>query len=352
MRNFISLMSFMLSFAIFNVNISAAEINLRIEGAKNTIFEKQFNADYCMEALQDIERIYNIPVVFSGNASDYSIYSINGINNGHIDKTSKWQGFILHNGKIIDLSDNFNRALSNDDSIVIYYGNDDTVIPYLNYNESENNINIKAYKLKYDEGITNEGIEGAIFHMLSPDGVMTIATTDKEGNVSFELSKKGYYVFYGEMYSENSVPKMVKTETVKYLNGFDNSEKAITRGEFACLLSTHYGIKGTSDVLYHDVDNDNPFYNYVMALSSKGIMVGYGDGSFGVDKPINIYEASAIIERIQNKYVAPNKDIENIPDWALKGVTLMINEGIFEKDTNFNDCVTVDIARKMIENID
>ena len=53
------------------------------------IFEKQFNADYCMEALQDIERIYNIPVVFSGNISDYSIYSINGIDNGYIDKTSK-----------------------------------------------------------------------------------------------------------------------------------------------------------------------------------------------------------------------------------------------------------------------
>ncbi len=358
MKNFLNkVIILILTIFIFNIQIFAATVNFRIEGTENTIIEKNTFGDTFIETLQNLGEVYNIPIVISNENGNSIIYSINGIKNGDINKNSCWKGFLIRDNKIIEITD-INKTLLNNDNVVIYYGNNDTLIPSLNYTkDSNNNLNINITTTYtewsqvgeniHSENIT-KNINGVSVHILSPSGVSSVLSTDENGSVSIPLKEKGYYSFYGESYNKNSVPSMVKTDVIKYLNGFNNKNKYITRGEFACLVATYYGITGKSDIQFSDVSMDNQYSKYIYALASKGIMVGYGDGTFGINKKVTALEAAAILERLININITLNENI-NVPYWAESGIALMIQKGIYNKNMNFNSGIDIYTADKIIK---
>ncbi len=358
MKNFLNkAIILILAIFIFNIQIFAATVNFRIEGTENTIIQKNIYGDTFIETLQNLGEVYNIPVVISNENGNSVIYSINGIKNGDIDKNSYWNGFLIRDNQIIEIN-NLNKTLSNNDKVILYYGNSNTLIPSLNYTkDSNNNLNINI-TTKYtewsqvggnihSENIT-KNIEGVSVHILSPSGISSVLSTDNNGNVSISLNEKGYYSFYGEYYNKNSVPSMVKTDTIKYLNGFNNKNKNITRGEFSCLLATYYGITGTSDIHFSDVSSNNQYSKYIYALASKGIMVGYGDGTFGINKNVTALEAASIVERIVKMNLTLNENID-VPVWAKSGIALMLQKGVYNKNMNFNSGINIYMADKIIE---
>lgn len=358
MKNFLNkAIILIITILTFNIQIFAATVNFRIEGTENTIIEKNTNGDTFIETLQNLGEIYNIPVVISNENGNSVIYSINGIKNGDIDKNSSWKGFLIRDNQIVEIT-NINKTLSNNDKVVIYYGNNNTLIPSLNYSkDSNNNLNINITTTYtqwkqigeniHSENIT-KNIEGASLHILSPSGTSSVLSTDKSGTISIPLKQKGYYSFYGEYYNKNSVPSMVKTDVIKYLNGFNNKNKDITRGEFACLIATYYGITGTSDIRFSDVPSDNQYNKYISALAAKGIMVGYGDGTFGINKKVTVLEAAAIVERIIKINLTFNDDI-SVPAWAESGMALMLQKGVYNKNMNFNSGINIYMADKIIK---
>ena len=100
------------------------------------------------------------------------------------------------------------------------------------------------------------------------------------------------------------------------------------------------------------------FAGYVAAASSKGIISGIGDGSFGVGRDISRQEAAVILDRILTLFGAASgsaaaefADSEEIAAWAAEGVNRLTKCGIISGiDGSFcpADAVTRAQAAQMI----
>ena len=67
-----------------------------------------------------------------------------------------------------------------------------------------------------------------------------------------------------------------------------------TRGEFLNYLYEHEGAPETELSTFADVPADHPYAKAIGWAQAKGLVVGYGDGNFGPDDPVN-YSAVRII---------------------------------------------------------
>ncbi len=74
----------------------------------------------------------------------------------------------------------------------------------------------------------------------------------------------------------------------------------ITRGELAQMLYQLSDAKESLNSSFTDVDASNPYYTAIISLSDKGIIEGYGDGTFRPDSKITRAEAVTLINRIIN----------------------------------------------------
>ena len=67
-----------------------------------------------------------------------------------------------------------------------------------------------------------------------------------------------------------------------YTDGSFHPAATVTRGQLAKIVAVAFGIATTNINTSHfsDVASSNPFYTYVEALYNKGLLSGYGDGTF------------------------------------------------------------------------
>lgn len=79
----------------------------------------------------------------------------------------------------------------------------------------------------------------------------------------------------------------------------------ITREDFAVLIARAYSLSSDSEeISFTDSDSISDYArNSVSALASKGIITGYGDGSFAPKSNISRAEGAQIIYRVLNSYI-------------------------------------------------
>ena len=121
------------------------------------------------------------------------------------------------------------------------------------------------------------------------------------------------------------------TKTV--LNGMNETtfepDSNVTREQFAkILVSAMELLDPTAECDFNDVSKDDWFYPYVASAAKAGIIQGYEDGSFGVQKNITRQEMAVMVSRTGLRfpfYQAPTEFVDNdqIADWAEQAVQSM-----------------------------
>jgi hypothetical protein len=77
--------------------------------------------------------------------------------------------------------------------------------------------------------------------------------------------------------------------------------EAMTRGEFAELVSRLTSPTTNSSISFNDVSTDNPHYAAIMTCAAKGWVQGYGNGNFGPDDTLTRAEAVTILNNIMGR---------------------------------------------------
>ena len=83
-------------------------------------------------------------------------------------------------------------------------------------------------------------------------------------------------------------------------NGSFNPDSNLTRAELAKVLVEAFELKGSSDISFKDVAQNNWSSGYINTLYTLDITKGYGDGNFGVNDKVTTNQFKTFIERINN----------------------------------------------------
>jgi uncharacterized SAM-dependent methyltransferase len=122
-------------------------------------------------------------------------------------------------------------------------------------------------------------------------------------------------------------------------NGNFEPNRAITRGEFAAIITKALGIyrTGVGTDQFGDVQKTNIFYDAISVADDYGLITGYTNGLYEPDKKITREEAMAILTRAADIVKLENnsgKTVENftdaaqVSDWAKDYVKVNIEKGI------------------------
>jgi hypothetical protein len=115
----------------------------------------------------------------------------------------------------------------------------------------------------------------------------------------------------------------------------------LTRAMIVTILYRLEGEPGTSGIAntFFDVPNNEWFANAVKWGTHNGIVLGYGDGSFGPDDLVTKEQLAAMISRAQQSSgkIPPNRgsgknfiDANRISDYAKPAVNALNNQGLFD----------------------
>ncbi|WP_419875357.1 glycoside hydrolase family 66 protein [Candidatus Pristimantibacillus sp. PTI5] len=118
-------------------------------------------------------------------------------------------------------------------------------------------------------------------------------------------------------------------------NGRFEPSAAITRAEFAGLLTRAYGLKASADAGFKDVKASEWYLEAVSAVYEKGWMTGKGTGMFAPQAAITREELAVILNRIYLEEDAaqpenggkPYKDASQTAPWAKQAVEHAIEKG-------------------------
>ena len=197
-----------------------------------------------------------------------------------------------------------------------------------------------TYKIEADDGYEVESVYvdgkniGAVseFTLKNVKGDHTIKVKFKESWFKDVSKDADYY-------------EAVKFVVEKGLfNGVSDTKFApdttMTRAMFVTVL---WRLEGEPVVNYSmnfdDVVADTWYTEAVRWAASEGIVLGYGDGKFGVDNQITVEQAAVILARYAeyvNKYTRATEDLSayhdatSVSDWALEQMKWAVENGIYE----------------------
>ena len=123
-----------------------------------------------------------------------------------------------------------------------------------------------------------------------------------------------------------------------------NAAQPVTRGEFVSLLGRCRNInsgKYTSSS-YADVENTDPAMPYIEWATSKGVVVGYGNGRFGASNLLTREQAVCILYSYAIVFDADNRDAsasigsfadsKQVSDWAKNAMKWAVAAGALTAD--------------------
>jgi len=90
----------------------------------------------------------------------------------------------------------------------------------------------------------------------------------------------------------------------------------LSRAEAATVLARMHGLTGTGGTQFFDMQG-HWAANYVALAADRGIINGYGDGTFGPNRPLTRAEATALLVRASNRGVQPiqAQRFQDVPEW-------------------------------------
>ena len=131
---------------------------------------------------------------------------------------------------------------------------------------------------------------------------------------------------------ENTVEQ---TDDVQYIQGYPDGSfkpsKSLTRAEATVVLANILNIQPTDnnyETKFSDVKPQQWFYNYVSALTEKGIINGYPDGTFRPNDKITRAEMVTLVVKalgLNGEYASSFSDISN--SWAKDAIAIASAKG-------------------------
>ncbi len=114
-------------------------------------------------------------------------------------------------------------------------------------------------------------------------------------------------------WAEKAISTLAEKGVVNgYPDGTFKPDQAITRAEFAKLVSKTFGYTATTQAKFDDVSSEYWASGFINAVSEKKIMNAFSDGNFKPDQTMNRAQVATMISRILNM----DKKEENYGEWA------------------------------------
>jgi hypothetical protein len=126
------------------------------------------------------------------------------------------------------------------------------------------------------------------------------------------------------------------------VSGYPNNEfrpyNAVTRAEFATMIAKSQGLSvgAASSTKFRDVPASHWASAAVNAVSSRGWISGYPNGTFGPNQPITMAEMYTIVSKVAPagggnpaEILDQFSDANSIPSWAQAPVASAVNLGIY-----------------------
>ena len=194
---------------------------------------------------------------------------------------------------------------------------------------------------------------------------------NKDGKLKSDVQTYHVYSDLEELFVKKYNVEMEKLKVIihnKYINGYPNKtfrqENSITRGELSAMLARVI-LDGkpvpVTENKFSDISNDYWGKNEVNYLASKGILIGYEDGTFRPENPITRAEIATILVRantdIKEKIKAVFPDV-NDEYWAKKyidkanelGYMIGYEDGTFRPENPITRAETVVTLNRIYRN--
>lgn len=143
----------------------------------------------------------------------------------------------------------------------------------------------------------------------------------------------------GKHWAKGNIERAIDLGIVNgYSDGTFKPDRIVTRAEFAVMLVKALGL--TTEVSAASSFTDGakiPSWArpYAEAAANKGIIKGYGDGSFRASNPITRAEMTVMLTRVLNPIIDPERrttftDHNQIPAWAEPSIAAAVEIGLVQ----------------------
>lgn len=231
-----------------------------------------------------------------------------------------------------------------DRKVVTYIENRPTEISFDGgFMLSENNISTLRYSYEMPEFYNTKVLD----YIVTGEDSFKYESFPVENRLA-NYSLKGIKGHWGEM-------ALRQAFALEYMDEWDANttpDSPVTRGEFAKIMALSLKLDLASDskgsnedtVIYKDVQSNNKYYKYIMALTKAGVVEGTGKSKFQPNAVISRAEAmTMIIKALGFEDKAPEplplltfSDNSDIPGWAEKYIYMANKIGLINGDENGN----------------
>ena len=165
-----------------------------------------------------------------------------------------------------------------------------------------------------------------------PSGNIVVPQGNKENNEGNDTA--GFSDITGHWAMEKIIALSDKGIISGYPDGTFKPDSPITREEVCKIVAEAFDKESDATIDYVDVNPNDWFYSYVRALSGCGIIDGLGNGIFGTGMNMNRESFAVLIYRLMEfDETAKNvnfADAEEIAEWAVTAVGVLADKGILE----------------------
>jgi len=348
--------------AVSAEGLEGIKTTIRIEGYDRTLFSDEVYAYTFADALKVLSNNGFIDIQVNASEAEFSVYSVNGVENGFFGGEDKWFCYIERDGRII--KDNImNIALKNGDGLVVYYGDLLKTQVISDFRHELNNGEVKFFTGAQNNIWTQEDgkwiindsivpVSGVRINLKMPGGNYKILRTGSDGYTKTALGATGVYMYKAEKYNFGGVPFIAASDRYYMVHGIKDAE-GITRGEAAAFIVNNFGIKkANTEEFFEDVFPEDANYKEIMAAYAAGIIAGRGNGIFAPEEKVDLKSFCIMIykaRKIEPERITVYKDV---PQWALAGINSAVQSGALDNiSPEWNSSVTEDMLITIYKNL-
>ena len=193
---------------------------------------------------------------------------------------------------------------------------------------------IRYYALSQQKKAKEEAKEEVAEVVVEPDVIDEAIVEEPWENPFIDIFETDSYYAAIEFVYENGLFKGVSATEFA-------PDTTMTRAMFVTVLGRLHGITEdyVGESVFEDVVAGEWYAPYVVWAADNGIVLGYGDGTFGINDEITVEQAAVILARyaafieldVAAEYdlAAEYADAGDVAEWAVDGMTWVVAEGIY-----------------------
>ncbi|MGN7760270.1 LamG-like jellyroll fold domain-containing protein [Paenibacillus sp. 22594] len=116
-----------------------------------------------------------------------------------------------------------------------------------------------------------------------------------------------------------------------YGKGSFKPDQAITRAEWVTLINRVFNLQAENESGFSDVAESSPYYTDIQRAAAAGYVSGYSDGTFRPNQAVSRQEAAVMLFRLfrldASADTAAPKDAADLPAWSRDAVVTLLGEG-------------------------